>query len=131
MALSFISSTRLDRSESFTTGLRGGTIERQLALHTRYTLQGGALKGLGFGATVLSVGDRIVLAGGDNLFVKGYERLDLHISYSALPRWDLSLLVRNVTDETYIERPNSAFLYGHFFGAPRSVMLRAEYGFDL
>ncbi|MES1263177.1 MAG: hypothetical protein ABUL69_02395, partial [Peristeroidobacter soli] len=76
--------------------------------------------------TVLSVGDRIVLSG-DNLFVKGYERLDLHFSYNGLPNWNLSLLVRNVTDENYVERPNSAYLYGHFYGAPRSVMLRAEY----
>ncbi len=104
----------------------GGTIKRQFALFSRYELQDGALRGLGFGATLLSVGDRIVLSG-DNLTVKGYERLDLHLSYRAIPSWNLSLLVRNVADEKYIERPNSAYLYGHFYGAPRSVMFRAEY----
>jgi hypothetical protein len=41
------------------------------------------------------------------------------------------MLVRNVTDETYIERPNSAFLSSPFYGAPRSVLLRADYSFDL
>jgi len=104
----------------------GGLIKRQIAMYSKYELQSGALEGFGMGATVLSVGDRIVLAG-DNRFVKGYERLDLHFSYNGLPNWNLSLLVRNLTDETYVERPNSAYLYGHFFGAPRSVMLRAEY----
>jgi iron complex outermembrane recepter protein len=104
----------------------GGTIERQLALYTGYEIQSGSFGGLGLGATVLSVGDRIVLSG-DNLTVKGYERLDLHLSYRALENWHVSLLVRNATDERYIERPNSAYLYGHFFGAPRSVMLRASY----
>lgn len=67
----------------------------------------------------------------ENLCVAGYERVDLHGSYKGFPGWDLSLVVRNVTDEKYIERPNSAFLYGHFYGAPRSVLLRADYSFDL
>jgi outer membrane receptor for ferric coprogen and ferric-rhodotorulic acid len=40
------------------------------------------------------------------------------------------LLVRNLADETYIERPNSADLCGHFYGSPRAVMLRADYGFS-
>lgn len=108
----------------------GGTVKRQSSLYTSYELQGGTLKGLGFGATLVSVGDRIVLTD-ENLFVDGYERVDLHAFYNGLPRWNFSLLVRNVTDETYIERPNSAFLYSHFFGAPRSVLLRADYRFDL
>ena len=34
----------------------------------------------------------------------GYERVDLNFFYKGLPNWDLSLHVRNVTDETYIER---------------------------
>ena len=69
-----------------------------------------------------------VLAG-DNLVVPGYERLDLHVGYDGFSNLDLSLLIRNVTDERYIERPNSAYLYGHFFGSPRAVMLRAQYDF--
>ncbi len=45
-----------------------------------------------------------------------------------LPNWKLSLRVRNLADDTYVERPNSAYLYGHFYGSPRAVMLRADYG---
>jgi len=105
-------------------------VKKQFALHTQYELQSGPLRGLAFGATALSVGDRIVLAGDHNLIVEGYERLDLHLSYDAMDRLRLSLLLRNVTDERYVERPNSAYSYGHFFGAPRSVLLRADYGFQ-
>jgi TonB-dependent siderophore receptor len=104
----------------------GGTTKRQIALFTEYELQGGPLEGLAFGLTALNVGDRIVLTD-QNYSIEGYERFDLHLAYNGLPEWKLSLLVRNVADDTYVERPNSAYLYGHFFGSPRAVMLRADY----
>ncbi len=106
----------------------GGTIKRQLSLHGEYMLPDGPLKGLAFGVTALSVGDRIVLAD-QNYRIAGYERVDVHVAYRGAPHWDVSLLVRNVADRTYVERPNSAYLYGHFFGSPRAVMLRASYSF--
>jgi TonB-dependent siderophore receptor len=129
-ASAWLDSEYIDRQDPNFGKTPGGTVKRQSTLYTSYELQQGRLKGLGFGVTLLSVGDRIVLTD-ENLFVAGYERIDLHGSYKGFPGWDLSLLVRNVTDEKYIERPNSAFLYGHFYGAPRSVLLRADYGFDI
>ncbi|MCC6302565.1 MAG: TonB-dependent receptor [Gammaproteobacteria bacterium] len=129
-ASAWLDAEYIDRQDPNFGKTPGGTVKRQSSLYTSYELQGGTFKGLGFGATLLSVGDRIVLTD-ENLFVDGYERLDLHAFYKGLPGWDFSLLVRNVTDEKYIERPNSAFLYSHFFGAPRSVLLRADYNFDL
>lgn len=119
----------IDRQDANFGKTPGGVIERQAALHTSYELQSGPLQGFGLGATLLSVGDRIVLAG-DNLTVDGYERLDLHAFYNGLPQLKLSLLVRNLTDERYVERPNSAYLYGHFFGSPRAALVRADYTFE-
>jgi iron complex outermembrane receptor protein len=108
----------------------GGTVERQTSLYAAYELQQGALRGLGFGATVVSVGDRIVLSD-RNLDVKGYERYDLHAFYRGLRHWELSLLLRNLSEERYIEQVNSSYAYAHFFGSPRALLLRAEYRFDL
>lgn len=104
----------------------GGTIERQFSLYAEYEFQAGPLRDFAIGATALSVGDRIVLAD-QNYFIDGYERYDLHVAYRGLPNWEISLLVRNLADETYVERPNSAYLYGHFYGSPRAYMLRADY----
>jgi outer membrane receptor for ferric coprogen and ferric-rhodotorulic acid len=129
-ASAWLDAEYIDRQDPNFGKTPGGTVKRQSTLYTNYELQRGRLKGLGFGVTLLSVGDRIVLTD-ENLFVGGYERLDLHAFYKGFERWDLSMLVRNVTDETYIERPNSAFLYSHFYGAPRSVLLRADYSFDI
>ncbi len=125
-AASWLDAEYIDRRDDNFGLTPGGTIERQLALFTEYELQDGPLKGFAFGLTALSVGDRIVLAG-QNYFIEGYERFDLHLAYNRLPNWKLSLLVRNLADDTYVERPNSAYLYGHFYGSPRAVMLRADY----
>lgn len=139
-AASWLDAEYIDNADINVGKTPGGTIENQASLYTSYELQSGALKGFGVGATFISVGDRIVLTGnssdengavlpGTNYSIDGYERLDLQAFYTGLDHWDLSLLVRNVTDEKYIERTNSAFLYGHFFGSPRAVMFRAEYEF--
>jgi TonB-dependent siderophore receptor len=127
-AASWLDAEYIDRKDPNFGNTPGGTIENQASLYTSYELQSGALKGFGLGATLVSVGDRIVLSD-QNYTVDGYERLDLQAFYTGLEHWDLSLLVRNVTDEKYIERTNSAYLYGHFFGSPRALMFRAEYEF--
>jgi iron complex outermembrane receptor protein len=126
-AASWLDAEYIDRSDENFGLTPGGTIKRQVAFFTEYEIAAGSLKGLAVGMTALRVGDRIVLAD-QNYFIEGYERIDLHFAYNGLPNWKLSLLVRNVTDETYVERPNSAYLYGHFFGSPRAVLLRADYG---
>lgn len=129
LASSWLDAEYVDRLDPDYGKTPGGTIKRQTALYTSYELQGGALRGLGGGATLVSVGERIVLSG-DNYVVGGYERLDLHAFYKGWQRWEVSLLLRNVTDETYVERVNSAYLYSHFFGSPRALLLRAQYRFD-
>jgi iron complex outermembrane receptor protein len=108
----------------------GGTVEKMYSAYVDYAIQGGPLRGFGIGGTVISVGDRFVLSGGQNLLVDGYERLDLHMSYDSGRTWKIALQVRNVTDEKYIERINSAFAYAHFFGAPTAAMLRFDYRID-
>lgn len=127
-AASWIDAEYIDRADPNFGRTPGGTIESQASLYTSYELQGGLLKGFGVGATLVSVGDRIVLSD-QNYTIDGYERIDLHAFYTGLDRWNLSMLLRNITDEKYIERTNSAFLYGHFFGSPRAVLFRAEYEF--
>jgi TonB-dependent siderophore receptor len=106
-----------------------GLIEHQESLYASYQLQDGPLKGLGFGTTLVNVGDRRQgnWSVGEN-FLKGYTRADLHLSYHGLPQWDITLQLRNVTDERYIERLRDLY-QDNFFGAPRAVLLRTEYRF--
>jgi iron complex outermembrane receptor protein len=101
-----------------------GLIENQTSVFATYELQEGPLQGFGFGATLVDVGDR---RQGD-LFLEGYTRADLHLSYKGLPDWDITLQLRNVTDERYIERLRDRY-QDNFFGAPRAFLLRTEYQF--
>ncbi|HMR33031.1 MAG TPA: TonB-dependent siderophore receptor [Geminicoccaceae bacterium] len=105
------------------------TTDRTLSLFASYELQEGPLRGLGFGATLVSVGDRWSIKNNENVSPEGYERVDLHGYYDGVPGLDLSLQVRNVLDATYIERSNGAYGYGNYFGAPRSVMARVAVRF--
>jgi outer membrane receptor protein involved in Fe transport len=104
-----------------------GTIDRQSSLFTSYELPTGRLRGLGFGATVISVGDRSI-AFTTEQFIGGYERIDLQAYYKGIPRLDLSLQVRNLLDETYIERFRQPG-FGNFFGAPRAFLFRVNWTF--
>jgi TonB-dependent siderophore receptor len=106
-----------------------GLVENQASLFAQYELQTGRLRGLGFGATVVDVGDR---RQGDwflgDTVMAGYTRTDLSVSYSGLPQWRLSLQVRNVGDQRYIERLRDLY-QDNFFGAPRAFQFRGEYRF--
>jgi iron complex outermembrane receptor protein len=102
-----------------------GLIDRQSSVFARYDLQSGSLQGLGFGLSYVDVGNRTQL-GAQHL--PGYERVDLNFYYTGLPQWDLSLQVRNVGDERYIERLRDQF-QDNFFGAPRALLFRSEYRF--
>lgn len=103
-----------------------GLIKRQSSVYAAYQLQSGPLQGLGFGATVVDVGDRRqgTYASGE-YFLRGYTRADVSLSYRGLSQWDFSLQVRNVTDERYIERLRDLF-QDNFFGSPRALLVRAE-----
>jgi TonB-dependent siderophore receptor len=106
-----------------------GTIAHQASVFADYRFQDGPLKGFGLGATVVDVGDR---RQGDwfsgEYFLPGYTRADVSVSYSGAPQWDVSLQVRNVTDERYIERLRDLY-QDNFFGSPRAYLMRMEYRF--
>lgn len=103
----------------------GGTANWQLGLYSAYQIQQGAAKGLGFGATFYAIDDR-----GVSSFVTGtipgYQRLDLQAFYKGFRNIELNLVLRNVTDETYIEgadRPGAIA----FFGAPTAALFSIRY----
>jgi len=52
----------------------------------------------------------------------------VHLSYTGIEQWNIGLMVRNVTDERYIERLRDRW-QDNFFGAPRAYLLRTEYRF--
>lgn len=103
----------------------GGTADWQMGLYSAYEIQSGMAKGLGFGATLYAIDERGV--GGFNVgTIPGYERLDLHAGYTAFENVEINLLVRNVTDEFYIEgadRPGSIA----FLGSPPAALLSVRY----
>jgi TonB-dependent siderophore receptor len=123
VAASWLDSEYIDRrDENF--GLAPfGLIRQQATFYTGYVLQQGPLRGFGLGATVVQVGERI-LSGAE--YMPGHERVDLHFSYDAFSAVEVSLQIRNVFDERYIERLRDRW-QDNFFGAPRAVLLRVEY----
>ncbi len=102
-----------------------GLIDRQNSVFAMYELQSGALQGLGFGLSYVDVGDR---SQGGDVTLAGYERVDVSLYFNRLSQWQLSLQVRNVGDERYIERLRDNY-QDNFFGAPRAVLFRSEYRF--
>ena len=107
-----------------------GSIDQQFSLYANYEIQQGALKGLGLGATLVSVGERQFIRSKKQVYVNGYERVDLNFSYKGIPGWDMSLLVRNVFDKTYIERVQSGKSAWTYYGSPRAALLQVKYNFD-
>jgi iron complex outermembrane receptor protein len=89
------------------------------ALWSTYQLQTGSLKGLGFGAGVIAVGQRE----GDleNSFdVAGYTRVDASVFYDIDDKTRISLNGRNLTDRKYIENvTDSTEIYA---GAPAQIV---------
>ena len=113
------------------------SVDRIASVFAGYELQGGPLKGLGFGVTYVNIGKRSLSfagngafygSGTDELFVDGYERVDLNLSYNGFPGWNFAFQIRNLTDEVYIERVRDAS-GSNYFGAPRSYLFRASYKF--
>jgi outer membrane receptor protein involved in Fe transport len=107
------------------------------SIFAAYEIQGGDWKGLGFNATVVAEGKRSASdsfnetmfgPGTTELFLPGYERLDLGVTYRGFDHWRLAFTVRNVTDEKYIERFRDVS-GSNYFGSPRAALFRAEYRF--
>ncbi|CAM9870815.1 unnamed protein product, partial [Phaeothamnion confervicola] len=109
-----------------------GLIDKQASAFVQYEIQDGPLHGLGFGGSIIYVGDRAHISYADvlpaNDSLAGYERVDLNVYYKGIDGWDLSIQMRNVTDERYIERFRDIY-QDNFFGAPRAILFRAEYSF--
>jgi len=105
-----------------------GSVDKQFSLYTNYEFQSGDLKGLGLGVTYINVGDRNFISG-SQIYADGYDRFDLHVKYKASPNWDANLLVRNLTDETYLDSVNPQLWGGSYWGAPRAAMLTVNYNF--
>jgi len=107
------------------------------SLFAAYEIQGGSWRGLGFNGTLVSEGKRSASdsfngatfgTGTNELYVQGYERLDLGVTYRGFQNWRLALTVRNVTDEVYVERFRDVS-GSNYFGSPRAALFRAEYRF--
>ncbi len=97
----------------------------QFSVYTDYEIQGGPLRGLGFGLTGIALDERRVNLGSDDL-LPGYERLDLHAFYHGWKRVEVNLVVRNVTDEVYIEGADRSSGYATF-GSPAAALLSLRY----
>lgn len=129
-AATFLDSKYIDERDPYVGLAPYGLIKQQASLFVSYELQGGPLNGLSFGATLVDVGQRrqTDFETFTEYFLDGYTRADINVAYRGLEHWDLSLQLRNVTDERYIERLRDLY-QDNFFGAPRAVLARAEYRF--
>jgi outer membrane receptor for ferric coprogen and ferric-rhodotorulic acid len=112
-----------------------GSVDQQFSLYANYEWQQGPLTGLALGATFVSVGERQFLVYDENYdavqgYLDGYHRVDLNVSYTGLKNWDMGLLLRNVTDENYIDAASSNLYSGYYFGSPTAVSLNVTYHFD-
>ena len=93
------------------------------------------MDGLSIGATILVVDERQLIlndfdAGGYRQgYIEGYERVDLHFSYSGIGNWDMELLIRNLADSVYIESADRVW-DGASFGSPRAALFKATYHFN-
>lgn len=97
----------------------------QLSLYTDYEIQDGFLRGLGFGLTAISLDDRRVNLYSPEL-LQGYERIDLHAFYRGWKQVEVNLVVRNLSDEVYIEGADRSSSYATF-GSPLAAQLSLRY----
>ncbi len=89
------------------------------SIWSSYQLQDGPMKGLGFGAGVIAVGER--QGDIDNSYdVSGYARIDASVFYDIDENIRVSLKGRNLTDRKYIE--TAANTDGNYAGAPASFI---------
>ena len=89
------------------------------SIWSSYQLQEGPMRGLGFGAGVIAVGER--QGDIDNSYdVSGYARIDASVFYDINENVRISLNGRNLTDRKYIEVV--AGTDGNYAGAPASAI---------
>ena len=112
-----------------------GSVDQQFSLYANYEWQQGPLTGFSLGATLVRVGDRKFLSTNAQFEtvqanIDGYQRVDLNVSYTGIKNWNMNLLVRNVTDENYIDAANGNLYTGYYFGSPRAAMFKVTYNFE-
>lgn len=89
------------------------------SIWSSYQLQEGPMRGLGFGAGMIAVGER--QGDIDNSYdVSGYARIDASVFYDVNENVRISLNGRNLTDRKYIEVV--AGTDGNYAGAPASAI---------
>ncbi|MBX3301086.1 MAG: TonB-dependent receptor [Nitrospira sp.] len=84
-----------------------------------YQLQSGPLKGFGFGGGVYFQGG-YDLTLPNQIGTNNYQRVDAVVFYRGDERYEVSVNIRNVLNETYIESPGNLNAYNGF-GAPISA----------
>ncbi len=125
-AASFITAEVSGDANPARIGLRlPNTPDRTFSLWNKYTLQGGKLKGMGFGLGVINATDRTGDAN-NSFIVPGYTRVDLSLGYSHR-NWSTDLIIRNALNEDYIEAVSSRTSVRP--GAPASFLARLRYRF--
>ena len=120
LAFNQVNSDYKDPSDPLYGSKPGGSPGWQFGLYSAYEIQSGILRGLGFGATFFAIDERGI--GYLPKTIPGYERTDLHMFYSGFENTEINLVVRNVTDERYIEGADRPSGYAQF-GSPTAVML--------
>ena len=124
-AFNTVDSKFKDKRDPFYGNQPGGTADWQVSLYSAYEIQTGPARGFGFGGTYYEIADRGVSAFQLGT-IPGYKRIDAHLFYKGFRDIEINLVVRNITDETYIEgadRPGAIA----FFGSPTAALLSVKY----
>ena len=103
--------------------------QHQASLWTKYTLPGGALRGLGIGGGVTAMSDYYIeRAGSPRLSAPGYAVVDAKLSYPITDKLTGTFDVNNLLDRKYVSRVGSVGTF-NFYGPSRSFTVGARYEF--
>ncbi|MGK9066152.1 TonB-dependent siderophore receptor [Stutzerimonas chloritidismutans] len=100
----------------------------QASLWTTYTLDGGALNGLGIGGGVTAMSDFSVTRNDITLSAPGYAVVDAKLSYPITDKLTATLDANNLLDRKYYSRVGSVGTF-NFYGPSRSFTVGARYAF--
>ena len=140
LAATWMDNEFLDENDDFHGFSIQGSAKGQYSLYANYEFQYGPLKGFATGMMWLHTLEQQLLPSYydydkdisvySQAYIDGYDRVDFDFSYRAMKNWDMSLVVRNVFDEKYIESGSSRGSGAQFYGGPRSVLFKVTYHFD-
>jgi outer membrane receptor for monomeric catechols len=135
-AATWMDNELLDENDDFYGFAIGGSAKGQYSFYANYELQQGLLKGFATGMMWLHTLEQRLLpydndiGGYTQAYINGYDRVDFDLSYRTITNWDMSLVIRNIFDEKYIESGSSRTSRPQYYGAPRSVLFKVTYHFD-